>query len=79
MRTINYLLLAVAIFIFVGLVIMKRRKPIQKKWQRRTVCIVGWLVALLLILAVVFFSFLSARSGDGPLPLSGADHPGCPA
>lgn len=68
MRTINYLLLAVAIFIFVSLVIMKRRKPIQKKWQRRTVCIVGWLVALLLILAVVFFPSYPPVPVTGPYP-----------
>ena len=68
MRTINYLLLAVAISIFVGLFIMKRHKLIQKKWQRRTVCIVGWLVALLLILVVVFFPSYPPVLVTGPYP-----------
>jgi len=68
MRTINYLLLAVAISIFVGLFIMKRHKLIQKKWQRRTVHIVGWLVALSLILAVVFFPSYPPVPVTGPYP-----------
>lgn len=68
MRTINYLLLAVAVLIFVGLFIMKRRKIIQKKWQRRTVHIVGWMVALLMILAVVFFPSYPPVLVTGPYP-----------
>ncbi|MGI6687774.1 MAG: alpha/beta hydrolase family protein [Christensenellales bacterium] len=65
MRAINYLFLAVAVLIFLGLRTLKKRKIIQKKWQRRTINIAGRLVAILLILMVVFLPHYP------PLPVTG--------
>ena len=65
MRSINYLFLAVAVLIILGLRHLKRHEVMKMKGQRRTISMMGWFVAVGLILAVVLFPFYP------PIPVTG--------
>ena len=58
--------MSVAVLLLLGLRSLRKRRLIQRKWQRRTVFILGRTVALLLMLTVILFPFYPPVPVTGP-------------